>query len=189
MKSLKAALFTIAVIAFMTQAYSQMWDETPVSEKNFGDRLFFGGGFGMNFGTTTMIEVAPLIGYQLTDEITVGTGFTYKYISGQYVNGSTLYRFETTLYGGKAFANYMIAGKFFPHIEYEGLSLEKEYFDFAHGYPDDGRFWYHSILVGAGYYMPFKGRGGMYIIGLYNLNDSSNSPYGSPLIWRMGFTF
>jgi hypothetical protein len=73
----------------------------------------------------------------------------------------------------------------FAHAEYEGMSLEKKHFYFP-TYPDEGRFIYHGVLVGGG----ISQRVGLYnsisVMVLWNLNESSSSPYSNP-VFRIGF--
>ncbi|GAB4281641.1 MAG: hypothetical protein Kow0068_06130 [Marinilabiliales bacterium] len=154
--------------------------------KSFKDRLFYGGGFGLSIGSVTQIDIAPQVGFRVTDRFNTGVGVIYKYIS---VSDRYSMSFSTSIYGFKVFTNYMVTSQLFPHAELESLSLERKYFDFINNFPQDGRFWYHSIFLGIGYYMPISPRSGSYILALYNINDSSNSPYSSPWIFRVGFNF
>ena len=70
-------------------------------------------------------------------------------------------------------------------MEYEGISLEKAYY-YAPNYPDDGRFIYQGFLVGGG----LSQRVGMFnsitFMALWNLNESSRSPYSNP-VFRIGY--
>lgn len=173
----------IFLLLISSIAYSQT--DEPVEK--FKDKIFFGGGFGMNFGTINYVELSPLVGYKVTDRLSAGIGLTYKYIStrGYYSQDD----FKTTIYGGRLFGNYLVTENLFPQVEYEVLSLERRYFDFAGGYPNEGRFFFESFFVGAGYRYPIGQNSYMTIILLYNLNHTANSPYSQPYVWRMGFNF
>ena len=43
------------------------------------DRIFFGGNLGFSFGDITFIEVAPLVGYRITDKLSGGLQVQYRY--------------------------------------------------------------------------------------------------------------
>jgi hypothetical protein len=73
----------------------------------------------------------------VTSRLSSGLGATYKYLSYRDYNYD---RHETSIYGGKMFANYMVTQNIFPHAEVELLSLEKKYFDFLNNFPSEGRF-------------------------------------------------
>lgn len=160
------------------------------NELTFRERLFFGGHFGLMFGTITNIELSPIVGYRFTPRLSLALGPKYQY----YKEGIF---FNTHIYGGRAFARYMLikdlnnlvplnlnAGLFF-HTEYEGLSLEEKYF----GSLDyEGRFLLNSVLVGGGVSQPVGERGALNITVLWNINGTDNTPYTNPVI-RIGFNF
>ncbi|MEN8227613.1 MAG: hypothetical protein ABFS38_05615 [Bacteroidota bacterium] len=159
-------------------------------------KLFLVPELWLSFGTSTYIEVAPLLGYHVNDRLSVGLGPHYIYQSQK----ATPYypvSYQTHVYGLKGFARFSLitnAEQFLPinlfsdlfvHMEYEGLSLEKAYY-YSPSYPDDGRFIYQGFLVGGG----FSQRIGMFnsisFTVLWNLNESSRSPYSNP-VFRIGF--
>ena len=181
----------------------------PVMAQNnysFRDRLFFGGNLGLAIGTYTDIEVSPLVGYYITPRWAAGVGFTYEYYNNKY--HWTLYdsytgqfsgyeRYETNIFGGRLFTNYVIVNnvndwipfglnfRIFAHAEYEAMSYEKNFFD-----PDlQGRQLQNSILVGGGLRFPSGKRSSMNLYILWNLNSQLNNFYGSGPIIRMGFNF
>ena len=145
----------------------------------------------LTFGTYTYVDVAPLVGYHVNDRFSVGLGPHYIYQS-QKATPYNPYSYNTHVFGLKGFARFSLitnADQFLPiklfsdlfaHLEYEGLSLEKEQF-YAPGFPDDGRFLYQGFLVGGG----FSQRVGMFntvsFMVLWNLNESSRSPYSNPV--------
>ncbi len=158
------------------------------------DRLFFGGNFGLMFGTITNIEISPLIGYYITPKLAAGTGIRFEYFKdkGYYAP------YETTIYGGNIFSRYTIISNLgegldiglnagiFGQVEYEALSLERGYFEPP--YTEDGRFIVHSVLVGGGIIQSIGRRSAFLLSVLYNLNETSRSPYSNPIV-RVGFTF
>ena len=158
------------------------------------DRLFFGGNFGLMFGTVTNIEISPLAGYYITPRLAAGTGIRFEYFRDK----GYFDPYQTTIFGGNLFTRYTIIKNLgeglkiglntgiFGQVEYEALSLEKLYFEPP--YTEPGRFILHSILVGGGIIQPVGRRSAFLVTILYNLNETSRSPYTNPVV-RVGFTF
>ena len=163
--------------------------KAPVRKK-----LFFGGYLSLRFGTVTDIELAPIVGYQVSPRFSVATGIKYQYYRDSF------YNYDTHIYGFKVYSRFNViqdlnniipAGismSIFIHAEYEGLSLESRYFDYGSQFPGQERFWLNTILVGGGIRQPLGPRAGIYFTILWNLNDNINSIYSNP-IFRIGFSF
>jgi hypothetical protein len=148
------------------------------------DKLFFGGNIGLTFGSYTYINVSPIIGYRIFPQLSGGVGVIFEYMKdNRYAN----YSFETTIYGGKIFLQSVLFKYLILYVEDNILSLERKYYDAVHNYPNDGRFTLNVPWIGGGFYQK-AGRGGMYFMILFNLNNSSNSPYSS-YEYRIGFNF
>lgn len=150
--------------------------------------------FWLSFGSSTHIEVAPLLGYHALERLIVGGGPHYTYSSVK-VSPTNPYSYQTHAFGFKGFARFALvtnAEEFLPinlfsdlfvHAEYEGMSLEQNvYFQPT----DQGRFIYHGILLGGG----VNQRIGMYnsvsFSILWDVNETVYSPYSNP-IFRIGF--
>jgi len=147
------------------------------------ERIYFGGNLGsFQFGTITHIDVAPVIGYRFTDKISAGVGFSYQYFNSAEGN------YSTNIYGGRLIGNYSINKNIITHLEGEILSLETKYFDLRNQYPNSSRFLYPSVFVGGGYKQSIGEHSYTYIMILWNLLNSSDSPYENPVI-RVGFNF
>ena len=187
MKKKNKIFWIFLVCMFLVPANLESKD---FNELIFRERLFFGGHFGLMVGTITNIELSPIVGYRFTPRLSLALGPKYQYYKeGIFIN--------THIYGGRAFARYMLikdlnnliplnlnAGLFF-HTEYEGLSLEEKYFG-SLGY--EGRFLLNSVLVGGGVSQPVGDRGALNITVLWNINGTDNTPYTNPVI-RIGFNF
>jgi hypothetical protein len=150
------------------------------------DRVFFGGNFGLQFGSVTIIDVSPLIGYKVTPKFSIGATLSYRYYA------ESKYHFKSSMYGGSIFSRLSIFQNLFGQAEIEGLNFD-EYIakvDTAgnHSIEKTGRIWVGNFLVGGGWSQPLGERGAFNIVVLWNLNETSNSPYQNPII-RMGFTF
>jgi len=158
-------------------------DEFQNKQKSdFRSRLYFGGGFGLQFGTVTLIELSPLAGYKITPRLSAGISPTYKYYSykGYYGPSQNL---KTNVFGGSIFARCMLFQGFFAHTEYESLFYNTR---------ETGNViasqQFNSWFLGGGYQQNMGGNAGMYILVLWNMLDQINSPYTNPVI-RVGFSF
>ncbi|MBK6965363.1 MAG: hypothetical protein IPH20_15915 [Bacteroidales bacterium] len=155
-------------------------------EKRFVDKLFFGGGLGLQFGTITLIDISPVVGYRVTEKLETGIGLTYKYYKyNDYYNlGSDL---KTNIIGGSIFARYHILENLFAHVEYESLRYHYDEYYSTGSYPvnDQRTAVYNSIFVGGGYRQRISSGSYFFLMALWNLNDSAYSPYSNPVL-RMG---
>lgn len=174
-------IYSLSILLFCQPLSAQNEDANLHKENSFKSHLFFGGGFGLQFGSVTLIELSPLVGYKVTPKLGIGVSPTYKYYSynNSYYSSS---RLENNIYGGSIFARYMIFENIFAHAEYESLFYNIK----VSGYPTDMRQ-YNSLLVGGGYRQQISGNAAMNIMVLWNLNDTPDSPYTNPII-RIGFT-
>ncbi|MDR1666487.1 MAG: hypothetical protein LBS03_02155 [Bacteroidales bacterium] len=170
-------------------------------QDSFRDRLFFGGSFGLMVGDYTDIKASPHVGYYLTNRWAVGVGFTYEYYNNKYhfidMASNRTERFETHVFGGRLFTNYVIVNnvnewiplgldfRIFAHVEYEMLSYEKRFFD----YFGNGRKLLNNFLVGGGLRFPTGRRSSMNLSLLWNLNSELYDIYGSGPIIRIGYNF
>lgn len=164
------------VCVSLAQEDSSDYREKPA----FWERLSPGGNFSLQFGSLTYIDVSPSLGYRFTDRFTAGPGFTYRYLKYRGFPGSSIY-------GGRFFARHLVARQFFVQTEYENLSVE-----FLTNDPREPfvREWVPGFFIGGGVYQPIGERAGFMIAALYNLSyDNLRSPYNSPWVFNVGFTF
>lgn len=164
----------LSVQISLAQRYIDPEEKTP-----FKDRIYYGGNFGMSFGTITFIDISPLAGVMITDKLSSGLGVTYQYFDDRRFVGAS-----NSLYGGRFFTRYNVFPNIFLQGEYESLNFE--FYNFSTD--TIGRSWVNALLVGGGYFMPFGERGGANFTFLYNLSfDPRRSPYNEPYIIRVGF--
>ena len=172
-------LFSIMVLlAVCTPAKGQYFENKKPPEK-FKDKLFFGGGIGLQFGSVTQIEIAPLVGYRVTERFQPGVSLTYSYYSNK--NYTPTLNYYT--YGGSAFLRFFLFEGLFAQAEAEALNVEAYYSP-----TQSERIWIGNYLIGGGYFQKIGNRGGMYILALWNLNQTQYTPYSNPVI-RIGFAF
>lgn len=157
----------------------------PVSQ-----RLFFGGNLGLQFGTITDIQVAPVIGIWLLPRLAVAVGPNYRYYK---------YQKETTaIYGGKSYMQFVVIkniSTFLPigantgiflQIEDELLSLESSFWKNPPVFSE--RFNINTVLGGGGISQQIGRRSSMDITLLWTLNDPGYSLYSTPE-FRISFIF
>lgn len=141
------------------------------------DNLVIGGSLGAVFGNVTLIDVAPSVGYLLTDNYLVGISARYMYYEDRTYAPAFIYK--TNIYGGGVFNQYFFLENFLAHAEYELLNLDSPI-------NINKRINLSSFFVGGGYRSSLGGNSYASILVLFNLNDSAESPYTNPII-RVGF--
>jgi hypothetical protein len=153
------------------------FQNAPKDFDSFKERLYFGGNVGAWFGSTTYIYLQPLVGCKITKQFSIGGGFTYNYFSQTY-GGK---KYTSSIYGGNAFARYLILENFFAQVGWDKLSVP----DYTTGLINS-RTWVDNILVGGGYRQAFSERGSFVAAIFYNINQTPLSPYPNPII-QVGF--
>jgi len=135
-----------------------------------------GGGLGLTFGTITYVEVAPTVGYFLTDNILTGVGINYVY----YENNQ--YNYSTSIYGGRVFGQYLFEDlPFLGHVETEIINIDllgnKERVNIV------------NLYVGGGLKQHMGQSSYFYLLALWNLNETKESFYiqRNPVI-RLGIS-
>ena len=171
----------IAFIIIPLSGISQYYEnkEKKEEKKTFKENLFFGGILGLQFGTYTLIDISPVIGYRVSPRFHPGIRLTYQYQKDNSVN----YQYETYRYGGSVFARLFLVQGLYAQAEAEALNIE-----WLNSNREEYRLWIGNYFVGGGYFQKMGKRGGMYMTVLWNLNESIYSPYTNPVI-RIGFAF
>ena len=181
MSSLRNNFFLILALAtFFIQSECFAQREIDQEAKPpLKERLYFGGNFGMQFGTVTLIDVSPLVGVMITPRFSSGLGITYQYFDDRRFFGG-----ETSSYGARVFSRYNVLPNIFAHAEFETINFDN------YNFISDSfqRIWSDALFLGGGYFAPFGKSGGANITILYNvLHDNLRSPYGEPYVIRVGF--
>ena len=175
----------IYIILFLSllsgNSFSQDAPKRPERPKvPFGERIFIRPDLGLQFGSVTIINVAPKVGYRITEKFAAGLGATYIYLSDKRFK-SLGYIYETNVYGGSLFSQYQLFEQIQAYAEYELLSFDT-YDSFSQ--TSRGEL-VPSLLVGGGYTVPLGERSSFVIMALYNLLDGPKSIYDNPVI-RIG---
>jgi hypothetical protein len=169
-----ASTMILLLVAITTINGQQQRNEVPPLK----DRLFFGGSFGLQFGTFTDIEVSPIVGLWVLPRIAVAAGPVFRYYKDPFDH--------TTIYGGTSYLQFLFIQDFNNlQGEYEALSLESAYF---RNPATSGRFLLNTLLAGGGIRQPLGTKAALNFIFLWALNDSGYGIYGNPEI-RISVTF
>ncbi|MEK6614649.1 MAG: hypothetical protein AABZ32_00830 [Bacteroidota bacterium] len=172
-------IFVYCLLLLPTSAFSQ--DFTPAKsqkeKKHFWswDKVYGGGGIGLQFGTFTLVNVAPDIGYKITERYSAGIGIRYIYLADRIPPPYTL-----NIYGGSIFNRFIVTDFFFLHGEYEMLNGPWK------NPHSSKRFNLNNVWVGGGLRQA-AGNSSLNIMALWNLNDEPFNPFPNPQI-RVGIS-
>jgi hypothetical protein len=188
---IKKSLIFLLALSLGIAVLGQGAGERGSSERpSLSQRLFFGGSFGLQLGSITNIDLAPVAGIWLLPRIAIGAGPSFQYYKDPYG--------ATTIYGGRVLMQLTIIQDLnnilplglnlgiFATGEYEGLSLDKEFFSSASG--SEGRLYYDSFLVGAGLSQPTGIKSSINITFLWCITGNDYGIYDTPEI-RIEFYF
>lgn len=189
MKSIKFFLCAMALCLSVQWVQAQEEDQEP--KKGFDpSKLFFGGNFGLSFGSYTFVNVSPVVGYHFNKYFAAGTGVNFIYSNYKYylANGATAYT-ENSGYAG-----LNVFGRLYP-IQFLFLQVQPEYNyswwerKYPNGYPSD-KFngFVPSILLGGGVAIP-AGRGAFLVSANYDVVQDVRSPYGNHVFLAFGYNF
>ena len=186
---MKIKFIIIGLFNLLTASiFAQTVEDPPVNDLTFNQRLVYGGGFGLQFGNVTLFDLSPTIGYRLTDQLTLGTGISYKYNRVKDytidLNTGKWYDYRSNIYGGSVWGRYYILQNIFAHAEVEQLQIDYKYTSVTSSTPTNVKngAGVTSVLVGGGYRQPIGGNVFFNILILFNLNETDFSPYSNPII-------
>ncbi|PCJ25397.1 MAG: hypothetical protein COA97_07860 [Flavobacteriales bacterium] len=163
------SILFISVLGFSQEEDSYVFGDSGTgnsTKSNNGggfdwDRVTVGGGFGLTFGSYTVIEISPTFGYYLTDNILAGVGGFYTYYKDNDFN------YSTYIYGGRVFGEYLFNDvPFLAHAELEVVDIQ---------WTLDERKTLINPYIGGGLKQIFGGGSYFYILVLYNLNETKES--------------
>jgi hypothetical protein len=170
------------------------------AQKNTDSKFFYGGNLGLMFGTYTIIDISPEVGYRVTEKFHVGTGFNYTYYKykqdGTY-NGSNPtdgVSYSSSIYGVRFFTRFYVLDNIFLHVEDDYINLDLPTYPELYPKYDVSlrRLWLNSVLVGGGYGYAFNVDGpwlSMTVLFRVNHNIYDDFyPYQNPII-RIGLGF
>lgn len=172
---MRSLYFLFCLLSF-TLVFSQEDSTRKYSPKNRKheapkNRFFTGGGLGLQFGNPTLIDISPIVGYKITEKLSVGVSPSYKYYKVSHPSFGT---YSLNIYGGGVFSRYMLTDFLFAHAEHETL--------YAKWIENRRPFSITSVFIGGGYLQRISENMSVYLLALWNINDGVNSPYQNPVI-------
>lgn len=147
------------------------------------EKLFFGGGLSLQFGTITFIDIQPMVGYRVSDKLAVGVGLIYQYVKDDRYQQAYGYSSEYYTLGGKIFGRYFIFDNFFAHAEYQLLNVE----DYDFTFNSTRRTNIDIFFVGGGFRQPLGPRSSFFAAILWDVIEDGRSPYQNPY-FQIGFS-
>ena len=142
-------------------------------------RWRLGGNIGFGFDNDfTNINIAPKIGYALTQKLTVGGGVSYNYYENK------RYDFSDNYFGMNLYASLQPIQYITIFIQPEG---QRRWSKNRWGYSESE--FLPCLLVGGGVIIPTGGRSGMSITLYYDVLRNDHSPYGDNIGYSVGYTF
>ncbi len=179
-----------------TATPENMEDKQDGDDRKFDwSRARIGGGFGLQFGNVTQINLSPQFGYYvIKDKFLVGGGVNFNYFSQRNtqtytINGVNYYSapFRSLFYGGNAYVQYNVWRGLNVYGQYVLINKDSYYYD--------KRVNVSHLLLGGGYNVPMGNAGQMNIMLLYDVINSNESVYQGtfnsslPLILQVNFGF
>ncbi len=188
------ALSSLCSVAYAQQPTDSTRTTVPAVQpaprkdtRPWSERIRFGGNTGVWFNTKQAhVDVSALLAYHFPKILTTGVGYRYIF-TRNYLYGKNL-----NAYGPNLFARAGLTRRIYLWTEWEYLTTE--YIVSAGGaalYTD--KTGVQSFFGGLGYVRQIgkKGRGGISFQLLYNFlyDREVNSPYWSPVTYRVGYFF
>ena len=156
-------------------------------------KLFVYSGIGLGYTSIYGLSnfnfsISPAIGYRVNDRFSIGPGisYSYNYYGADNGRGNSV-SYNTSSFGVKGFAQFMVYNQFFVHAEYEVTKAEILAYDQFNQLFVVKRS-VQTPLLGAGYRSQISNRAAADIVLLYNFQDNYNSIYPNPVL-RFNFLF
>lgn len=168
-------LTLLLMLMLFGSAFSQVSVSAPSSETN---RWTFGGGIGVGFGSNSYfnLQVAPRVGYRLTNDLEAGLIGSVSWQTSDY--------YKSTMFGFGPFVNYYFARSFFVsgNLQHFFINYENKFYD----YKDDQQE--TALYLGGGYMQQIGNNSFMQIGLMYNvLYKENSSVFSGGLIPSVGF--
>ncbi len=168
--------FSFSLLALSSFAQNDDYVGKPKPKKDsinwqkIKSKIYTGGNVGLQFGTVTFVNLSPIIGYKITDDLSVAAGPIYYYL--QYNRGA--YSLPFSAFGARVFARYFVYNDIFLQAEYETLNGKWDY--------GKQRFFVPSFFAGVGYRQRLNSNISLNFLVMWNFLQSTYSPYQNPVI-------
>lgn len=164
------------------------YPEEKSTAPSINQRLFFGGYLGLQFGTVTNIQIAPVVGFWVLPRLAVAAGPSYQYYKDSY------YDYTSNIYGLKSYAEFVVIQNInrnspsntsiFLHLEDDLLNMESSVLLNSNL---SGRSTVNTVLGGVGISQQIGMRSSVNFMILWSLYDKYGI-YSNPEI-RLSFSF
>ena len=148
-------------------------------------KLFVGGTLGLAFGTYTIVNISPLVGYRFSPYFAAGAGVNYSY-----------YGYDDGYYTSKqTYAGMSLFGRVYP-IQQLFIQVQPELnYMWASQTPDGGQNlpqlkinqFVPSLLMGGGAAIPTGANGAITISVMYDVLQNIWSPYYHQAVYGFGY--
>lgn len=133
-------------------------------------KMYFGGYVNASIGSYTAIGVEPLVGYKLTQKLSVGGKLSYEYISDKRYNED----YSASNYGFSLFSRIRVTQRLYAHAEYSAMNYKL--FNETGG---SDRDWVPFLFLGGGLSQPISKNTWVTAEVLFDVLQNENSPYKS----------
>ena len=150
-------------------------------EKNadWMEKVTYGGNLQLQFGTYTFVYLSPTIGYSPFDQMNVGVGLIYNYISINY--GAPYGKYAQSIYGTHTYARYFVTEGLFIQGQYDRL-FQPSVFAMR-----NDKVWVDYAMVGGGFRQSIGKKAALTTTIMYNLTPNLLSIYPSRIVIQFGF--
>ncbi|MFT4015384.1 MAG: hypothetical protein QM668_00360 [Agriterribacter sp.] len=181
------SLLIIAGFVITQHAIAQDEDQEPVQKGFDKSKLFFGGNFGLGFGTNTSVNVSPQVGYRFNDYLAAGAGVNFNYYSYRYFDSRESYGYTGFNVFGRVYPIKFILLQAQPELNYSWGSIK--YYNSNERQKLAGQF-VPSLLLGGGAAIPMGGRNGALLLMIqYDILQEQRTPYGNRPFFSLGYNF
>lgn len=168
-------LFISLFILISAVSFSQVAIGTPTAETN---KWTFGGGLGVGFGSNSYfnLQVAPRVGYRLTNDLEAGLIGSVSWQTSDF--------YKSTMFGFGPFVNYYFARSFFvsSNLQHFFINYEDKLYDYKNDQQET------ALYLGGGYMQQIGNNSFMQIGLMYNvLYKENSSVFSGGLIPSVGF--
>jgi len=137
----------------------------PVLNPN---KMYFGGYVNASIGSYTAIGIEPLVGYKLTQKLSVGGKLSYEYISDKRYDED----YSASNYGFSLFSRIRVTQRLYAHTEYSAMNYKL--FNETGG---SDREWVPFLFLGGGLSQPISKNTWVTAEVLFDVLQNENSPY------------
>ena len=145
------------------------------------ERLVFGGDFQIRIDQSTSVDLNPELGYLLSKRWSIGVGGNYRFNSQFSDITSAIHK--QSVFGWRAFSEYLLISSFYAHVEFESLSARVK------GQSSEQPMqWNNSLLAGIEKQFLITGNLRGQVSMLYNFNYQNNPLYSNAWNVRFGIS-